>query len=157
MHFRGVIWKIKSKSNFPVSLSLISAEMNLVGNYRMLRGLRTVNPEGLPSAMCGCLLIRLRPNWITGPWPKSGSARKSESHGPEIGVSRWRQPNLDICSQNDHFGLVYDMIYQFLGIEAKNYKFGMFYQQCHPSMAPGDADIRPTNASWIHTCHLFMW
>ena len=49
MHFRGVIWKIKSKSNFPVSFSLINAEMNLVGNYRTLRGLRTVNPEGLPS------------------------------------------------------------------------------------------------------------
>ena len=51
MHFRGVIWKIKSKSNFPVSFSLINAEMNLVGNYRTLRGLRTVNPEGLPSTM----------------------------------------------------------------------------------------------------------
>ena len=49
MHFRGLIWKIKSKSNFPVSFSLISAEMNLVGNYQTLRGLRTVNPEGLPS------------------------------------------------------------------------------------------------------------
>ena len=49
MHFRGVIWKFKSKSNFPVSFNLISAEMNLVGNYRTLRGLRTVNPEGLPS------------------------------------------------------------------------------------------------------------
>ena len=49
MHFRGVIWKIKSKSNSPVSFSLINAEMNLVGNYRTLRGLRTVNPEGLPS------------------------------------------------------------------------------------------------------------
>ena len=49
VHSRGVIWKIKSKSNFPVSFSLIGAEMNLVGNYRTLRGLRTVNPEGLPS------------------------------------------------------------------------------------------------------------
>ena len=49
MHSRDVIWKIKSKSTFPVSFSLVSAEMNLVGNYRTLRGLRTVNPEGLPS------------------------------------------------------------------------------------------------------------
>ena len=49
VHPRGVIWKIKSKSNFPVSFSLISAEMNLVGNYQTLRGLRTVNPEGLQS------------------------------------------------------------------------------------------------------------
>ena len=51
MHFRGIIWKIKSKSNFPVSFScgLINADMNLVGNYRTLRGLRTVNPERLPS------------------------------------------------------------------------------------------------------------
>ena len=31
MYFRGVIWKIKSKSNFPVSFNLIIAEMNLVG------------------------------------------------------------------------------------------------------------------------------
>ena len=51
MHFRGVIWKIQSKSNFPVSFSLINAEMNLVSNYRTLRGLRSVNPEkiGGPS------------------------------------------------------------------------------------------------------------
>ena len=69
---------------------------------------------------------RSRPNWITGPGPKSGSAGKSESRGPENGVSRWRQPNSDIYSQNHHFGLVYDMIYKFLGMEANNYKFGMF-------------------------------
>ena len=49
MHFRGVMWKIKSKSNFPVSFNLISADINLVGNYWTLRGLRTINPEGLPS------------------------------------------------------------------------------------------------------------
>ena len=80
-------------------------------------------------------LIRSRPNWITGPGPKSGSAGKSGSHGPENGVSSWRWPNSDIYSQNYHFGLAYDMIYQFLGTEAKNYKFGMFCQQCHPSVA----------------------
>ena len=100
-------------------------------------------------------LTRSRPNQIAGPGPKSGPARKSESRGPENGVSRWRRPNSDIYSQNHHFGLVYDMIYQFLGMEAKNYKFGMFCQQCHPSVASGDADIRPRNASRIHTCHLF--
>ena len=85
---------------------------------------------------------RSRPNWITGPGPKSEPAGKSESRGPENGVSRWRWLNSDIYSQNHHFGLVYDMIYQFLGMEAKNYKFGMFCQQCHPSVASGDADIR---------------
>ena len=53
MHFCGVIWKIKSKSNFLVSFSMISAEMNVVGYYRTLRGLRTVNPEGLPSTRGG--------------------------------------------------------------------------------------------------------
>ena len=58
MHSRGVIWRINSKSNFPVSFSLISAEMNLVGNYRTLRGLRTINPEELPSTM-----ISLAPRW----------------------------------------------------------------------------------------------
>ena len=42
MHSRDVIWKIKPKSTFPVSFSLVSAEMNLLGNYRTLRGLRTV-------------------------------------------------------------------------------------------------------------------
>ena len=101
------------------------------------------------------LMIRSRPNQIAGPGPKSGPARKSESRGPENGVSRWRRPNSDIYSQNHHFDLVYDMIYQFLGMEAKNHKFGMFCQQCHPSVASGDADIRPRNASRIHTCHLF--
>ena len=54
---------------------------------------------------------------------------------PKNGVSRWRWPNSDIYSQNYHFGLSYDMIYQFLGMEAKNYKFGMFCQKCHPSVA----------------------
>ena len=100
-------------------------------------------------------LPRSRPNQIAGPGPKSGPARKSESRGPENGVSRWRRPNSEIYSQNHHFGLVYEMIYQFLGMETKNYKFGMFCQQCHPSVASGDADIRPRNASRIPTCHLF--
>ena len=54
-----------------------------------------------------------------------------------------------------HYYYYYYMIYQFLGMEAKNYKFGMFCQQCHPSVASGDADIRPRNAYRIHTCHLF--
>ena len=61
-----------------------------------------------------------------------------------------------MVSQNNNFGLVYDMIHQFRGMEANNYKFGMFCQQCHPSVARGDADIRPRNASQIHTCYLFM-
>ena len=100
-------------------------------------------------------IARSRPNQIAGPGPKSGPARKSESRGPENGVSRWRRPNSEIYSQNHHFGLVYEMIYQFLGMETKNYKFGMFCQQCHPSVASGDADIRPRNASRIPTCHLF--
>ena len=54
-------------------------------------------------------ITRSRPNWITGPAPKSGSAGKSESRGPENRVSRWRRPNSDIYSQNYHFGLVYDV------------------------------------------------
>ena len=67
------------------------------------------------------LVNRSRPNWITGLGPKSEPAGKSESRSPEKGVSRWRRPNSDIYSQNHQFGLVYDMIYQFLGMEAKNY------------------------------------
>ena len=54
-HSRCIMWKIKSKSNFPVSFNLISAEMNLVGNYRTLRGIRTVNPKGLPSTSVSSL------------------------------------------------------------------------------------------------------
>ena len=45
---------------------------------------------------------------------------------PKNGVSRWRRPNSDIYSQNYHFGLVYDVIYQFLGMQAKNHKFVCF-------------------------------
>ena len=77
---------------------------------------------------------RSRPNWITGPGPKSGPAGKSESHGPENGVSRWRRPNSDIYSQNHRFGLVYDMIYQFLGTEAKNYRFSIYVLPTMPSI-----------------------
>ena len=47
--------------------NLISAEMNLVGNYRTLRGLRTVNPEGLRST-------RSSPDWIPGPALNLGPA-----------------------------------------------------------------------------------
>ena len=43
-------------------------------------------------------------------------------------------------------------------MEAKNYKFGMFCQQCYPSVAPGDADIRPRNASGLPDSHPpFCW
>ena len=49
VHSCGVIWKTKSKNNLPVRFSLISADMNLVSNYRTLRGLRTINSEVLPS------------------------------------------------------------------------------------------------------------
>ena len=137
-------------------LVYFKGHLHQCGNARSAR----VDPVGrLHSGMvcrnCVVLFTRSRPNQIADPGPKSGPARKSESRGPENGVSRWRRPNSDIYSQNHHFGLVYDMIYQFLGMEAKNYKFGMFCQQCHPSMASGDADIRPRNASRIHTCHLF--
>ena len=59
-------------------------------------------------------VTRSRPNQITGPGPKSGPAGKSESRGLENGVSRWRRPNLDIYSQNYHFGLVYDGYNNFL-------------------------------------------
>ena len=90
-------------------------------------------------------------------------ARSEIGVGWKIGVTWPRKRSfktaateLGYYSQNYLFGLVYDMIYQFLGMEAKNHKFGMSCQLCHPSMAPGDADIQPRNASRIHTCHLFM-
>ena len=34
----------------------------------------------------------------------------SGSHGPENGAARWRRPNSEIYSQNDHLGLVCDMM-----------------------------------------------
>ena len=40
MHSPGIIWKIKSKSNFPVSFSLISTEVNLVGTHEKINGHR---------------------------------------------------------------------------------------------------------------------
>ena len=65
MHSRDVIWKIKPNSTIPVSFSLVSAEMNLVGNYRTLRGLRTVNPEGLPSTTFGRAINYMNPGYFT--------------------------------------------------------------------------------------------
>ena len=141
-----VIYQSGTKQNLVAQIS----PPNLVTIYAWLPKLvATVSSE------FHHLVNRSRPNQITGPGPKSGPAGKSESRGPENGVSRWRRPNSDIFSQNHHFGLVYDMIYQFLGMDAKNYKFSMFCQQCHPSVASDDADIRPRNASRIHTRHLF--
>ena len=129
--------------------------ISLPGKHANIAKLWDFFPKCASSTHLKSKSTRSRPNQIADPGPKSGPARKSESRGPENGVSRWRRPNSDIYSQNHHFDLVYDMIYQFLGMEAKNYKFGMFCQQCHPSVASGDADIRPRNASRIHTCHLF--
>ena len=67
-------------------------------------------------------------------------------------VAKWRRLNSEIYITK--YVMIYQ-IYQFLGMEAKNFKFGMFCRQCNPSMAPGDFDIQPRNASWIYTCHLF--
>ena len=74
------------------------------------------------------------PNWIAGLGQKSWSAGKSESCGSENGNSRWQRTNSDSYSQNYHYGLVYDMIYQSLGMGAKKYKFGMFCQHAVPSI-----------------------
>ena len=85
------------------------------------------NPVGSESSSAGRGPTGLRARC------EIGVGWKIESCGPENGVSRWRRPNSDIYSQNYHFGLVYDVIYQFLGMEAKNYKYGTFCQQCiHP-------------------------
>ena len=154
-----------------------SYDCGLPGHLAVMRaammepGVYTMSDELIPQISCNIFLpfkwilmmtsgqnishYQVQAQLDCGPGPEIGPARKSESRGPENGVSRWRRPNSDIYSQNHHFGLVYDMIYQFLGMEAKNYKVGMFCQQCHPSVASGDADIRPRNASQIHTCHLF--
>ena len=53
MHSHDVVWKIKSKSTFAVIFGLANVEMNLVGNYWRMKGLRTINPVGLPSTNVG--------------------------------------------------------------------------------------------------------
>ena len=64
---------------------------------------------------------RLRPNWIPGPAPNS---RPVPILGPpQKGVARWWRLKWEIYLQNDHFGLVYDI----LGLDAKNYKFGNWF------------------------------
>ena len=40
---------------------------------------------------------------------KLGPTLISGLHGPENWVAKWQRPNLEIYSQNDHFGLVYDI------------------------------------------------
>ena len=103
--------------------------------------------------------------WVTKKWTGRGQTGlrawvrnrgRLENRGHMVPKTKFQDGGdrtLDINSQNYHIGLVYDMIYE--SLEAKNYKFGMFCQQCHPSMASGDADLRPRNASRIHTWHLF--
>ena len=53
-----------------------------------------------------------------GPAAEIGSPRISESHSPDNGISRWRRTNLDIYSQNNNFGLVYDMIRWYINFVA---------------------------------------
>ena len=93
MHSRDVIWKIKPKFNFPVSFSLVSAEMNLVGNYRTLRGLRTVNPEGLSSTRClaACTFWSTHPGkyrWQWWPGPKLMTRSLRHHHQRDACVSQ---------------------------------------------------------------------
>ena len=55
-----------------------------------------------------------------GPGSKMGGGKKIGVTWSQKRSFKWRRPNSYIYSQNYHFGLVYDMIYQFLGMEAKN-------------------------------------
>ena len=123
-----VTWPTEANENTRVARGTLSAIT--VGSSNLCTGpkFRAVAPNIVADQNFSVVLdlrtvTRSRPNWITVPGLKSGSAGKSESRGPENGVSRWRRPNSDIYSQNYHFGLVYEVIYQFLGMEAKNYKF----------------------------------
>ena len=107
--------------------------MHALWNEFSSRDLLTAHPSGV-------LLLR-HVSVGTGLWACGWNRGQLEIQSccPENGVSRWRPPNWDIYSQNDHFGLVYNMMYQFLDMEAKNYKFGMFCQLYHPSVVPGDS------------------
>ena len=68
-----------------------------------------------------------------------------------------------IYSQNDNFGLVYDMIDQFLGMETKNYKFGIIANNViHPwpqvmqifdrEMPPGFTPVICLRHNFVYTC-----
>ena len=55
----------------------------------------------------------------------------------------WLHPNSEICQQNDHLGLVFDIICKFCEMEEKKYIFCVFYRHCRRFMVPFNADIRP--------------
>ena len=94
MHSRDVIWMIKPKSTFPLSFSLVSAEMNLVGNYRTLRGLRTVKPEGLPSTNLHLYLLseHLCPSPCPSPWQSLETTSKARIRGHPKLRPFWQRP-----------------------------------------------------------------
>ena len=71
-----------------------------------------------------------------GGWGRHFAPKRVGVRGPRVLRPAWSKVFADTVMMTWY-------IYQFLCMEAKNYKFGMFCQQCHPSMAPGDADIRP--------------
>ena len=112
-----------------------------------------------------CYLARVRPMdlscgdltaCIPYPAPNSGPAVTSGPCRLKNGVVRWRRPNSEILTKWPFWlNLVYDIRSISPYEPAKNYKFGIFCQQCHPSVAPDDADIKPRNASKIHTAVCF--
>ena len=100
-------------AKLPAKLQPTSVKMPVEINWIQLTALRGSTAPCVKAALDFLLkkiswkffislfsITRSRPNWIAGQRPKSGS------RGPENGLSRWRWPN----SQNDHFGLVYDVI-----------------------------------------------
>ena len=119
MHFRDVIWKIKSKSNFPVSFSLINAEMNLVGNYRTLGGLRTFNLEGLSSTM-----VHIDNNYVSF-WVPCPPGRVSHSRLTALTASNDKMYKNHFVSRTSHFlKLKKDTVFERpLWINMKQYRF----------------------------------
>ena len=101
---------------------------------------------------------RSRPNlnWIAGPsqesswdfgitWAQKWGCKMAATKLGNL-LTKWLNFGLSLWHHNQFPGMA---------MEAKNYKFGMFCQYCHPFVTPGDGEIRLRNASRIHTCHLF--
>ena len=74
-------------------------------------------------------------------------------------VSRWQRLNSKYLLTKWSFwlGLWHDISISWHGGKELYRKYGMFCQQCHPSVAPGDADIRQRIASlFLHLPFVYV-
>ena len=152
--FQSIIYITKKKI---VLAKILATKFGFVPDCKFYKHLGTPNLETI--AKFEEIVNRGGPTGLQARGRNWGQQEIQSHMVPKTGVSRWRRSNSDIYSQNNHFGLVYDMIYQFLGMEAKNYKFRMFCQQCHPSMMPIiDREMPPgfTSAICLHRNFVYI-